>query len=239
MTKHLISVLAGVALATTSVSAFALQDQRAEGDWIASEEDESEVAQTDTIIRNGQSYGWTTQPVAPADGAALSELDRLSKSASGVGFAVDVYDPASDNPLIPVSVTLRALDKITAKFVDLEVEIGQPQAFGDLTLIPRTCDKRPPEEFPETTTFLEVYTPKAARDDETLEQPSEDIKLADAGEVVETSVEPEIDGEQIFIPEGEAIFTGWMFASSPALNPLEHPVYDVWVIDCKMKEPSE
>ncbi|MFC3676918.1 DUF2155 domain-containing protein [Ferrovibrio xuzhouensis] len=28
-------------------------------------------------------------------------------------------------------------------------------------------------------------------------------------------------------------FHGWMFASSPALNPLEHPVYDVWVIDCK------
>ena len=29
------------------------------------------------------------------------------------------------------------------------------------------------------------------------------------------------------------LFHGWMFASSPALNPLEHPVYDVWVIDCK------
>ncbi|PWE17317.1 DUF2155 domain-containing protein [Marinicauda salina] len=33
--------------------------------------------------------------------------------------------------------------------------------------------------------------------------------------------------------EGERIFSGWMFASSPALNPLEHPVYDVWVIDCR------
>ena len=30
-------------------------------------------------------------------------------------------------------------------------------------------------------------------------------------------------------------FTGWMFASSPALNALEHPVYDVWVLDCKDK----
>ena len=28
------------------------------------------------------------------------------------------------------------------------------------------------------------------------------------------------------------IFTGWMFASSPAISALEHPVYDVWVIDC-------
>ena len=30
------------------------------------------------------------------------------------------------------------------------------------------------------------------------------------------------------------LFTGWMFASSPAVSALEHPVYDVWVIDCKM-----
>ena len=33
--------------------------------------------------------------------------------------------------------------------------------------------------------------------------------------------------------DGERIFSGWMFASNPALNPLEHPVYDVWVIDCR------
>jgi len=30
-----------------------------------------------------------------------------------------------------------------------------------------------------------------------------------------------------------ALFSGWMFASSPALNPLEHAVYDVWVVDCR------
>lgn len=30
------------------------------------------------------------------------------------------------------------------------------------------------------------------------------------------------------------VFSGWMFASSPALSPLEHPVYDVWVKTCKM-----
>ncbi|BDW99781.1 DUF2155 domain-containing protein [Maricaulis maris] len=33
--------------------------------------------------------------------------------------------------------------------------------------------------------------------------------------------------------EGEQIFSGWMFASRPAQNPLEHAVYDVWVIDCR------
>lgn len=34
------------------------------------------------------------------------------------------------------------------------------------------------------------------------------------------------------------IFTGWMFADSPGLNAIEHPVYDVWLKDCKM-ESSE
>lgn len=29
------------------------------------------------------------------------------------------------------------------------------------------------------------------------------------------------------------IFTGWMFAESPGLNAVEHPVYDVWLKACK------
>lgn len=34
------------------------------------------------------------------------------------------------------------------------------------------------------------------------------------------------------------IFTGWMFASSPALSALEHPVYDVWAFDCAISNTS-
>ncbi len=29
------------------------------------------------------------------------------------------------------------------------------------------------------------------------------------------------------------IFTGWMFADSPALNAIDNAVYDIWLIDCK------
>lgn len=29
------------------------------------------------------------------------------------------------------------------------------------------------------------------------------------------------------------LFRGWMFASSPALSAMEHPVYDIWVLDCR------
>lgn len=42
-------------------------------------------------------------------------------------------------------------------------------------------------------------------------------------------------------PDQEAVnvFTGWMFSSSPALSALEHPVYDVWIIDCRVLEDAD
>jgi hypothetical protein len=33
--------------------------------------------------------------------------------------------------------------------------------------------------------------------------------------------------------EVKRIFTGWTFASSPGLHAVEHPVYDIWLTDCK------
>ena len=38
--------------------------------------------------------------------------------------------------------------------------------------------------------------------------------------------------------EIKRLFTGWMFAASPGLNAIEHPVYDVWLIDCRATIPS-
>jgi hypothetical protein len=31
----------------------------------------------------------------------------------------------------------------------------------------------------------------------------------------------------------QRIFTGWMFAGSPGLNAVDHPIYDVWLTNCK------
>jgi len=40
--------------------------------------------------------------------------------------------------------------------------------------------------------------------------------------------------------KSEWAFSGWMFASSPALSAMDHPVYDVWVLDCLgREEPNE
>jgi hypothetical protein len=38
--------------------------------------------------------------------------------------------------------------------------------------------------------------------------------------------------------EARRIFSGWMYGSSPGLNAVEHPLYDVWVISCNNAPPA-
>ena len=91
---------------------------------------------------------------------------------------------------------LQGLDKITARISKFEAPVGMPVRFGTLTIHVRACNKRPPEEPPESAAFLQIDERRAG------------------------------DTEQ------RRIFSGWMFASSPALSALEHPVYDIGVLDC-------
>ena len=91
---------------------------------------------------------------------------------------------------------LQGLDKVTARVSTLSVAIGESARFGTLEIVVRHCDKRPPEEAPESAAFLDIWQARPG----------------------EASV---------------SLFRGWMFASSPALNALEHSVYDVWVLDCE------
>lgn len=98
---------------------------------------------------------------------------------------------------------LQGLDKVTARVLTIEAQLGETKKLGALEIIVRACDKRPPEETPESAAFMDVWEVR----------PGEPAKN---------------------------IFRGWMFASSPALSALEHPVYDVWVLDCKnTKDNSE
>ncbi len=95
------------------------------------------------------------------------------------------------------AVVLQGLDKVTARVSTFETSIGNSVRFGTLEIIPRACDRTPPEEPPESTAYLDITDMRPGA--------------------------PPID-----------LFHGWMFASSPALNALEHPVYDVWVLECKV-----
>ncbi len=43
--------------------------------------------------------------------------------------------------------------------------------------------------------------------------------------------EKQLDGSQ------KKLFAGWMFAESPGLDAVEHPVYDVWLTECLQPKP--
>ena len=40
------------------------------------------------------------------------------------------------------------------------------------------------------------------------------------------------------IANKEYIYRGWMISSSPDVTPLEHPIYDLWLIDCMVDKAS-
>ena len=95
------------------------------------------------------------------------------------------------------SVLLQALDKTTGRTSFLTVKVGEPYEYGDLMIQVDKCMKRPPEETPENSAFINVIE-----------------------------------------KEGGEVFKGWMFSSNPALSGMEHPVYDIWVIECKNKNAA-
>ena len=99
------------------------------------------------------------------------------------------------------AVTIRTLDKVTARTSVLTVPLNETIRIGSLSVTPRLCERRPIEEATESAAFLQIKESK--------------------------------DGDK-----DAMIFSGWMFASSPGLSALEHPVYDLWLIDCANKSST-
>ena len=55
------------------------------------------------------------------------------------------------------AVTLGALDKITAKFSEFNINVGDTDKFGSLSIEIFKCIKRPPEEIPEDFVLLKIF----------------------------------------------------------------------------------
>ena len=58
-----------------------------------------------------------------------------------------------------------------------------------------------------------------------------------ASETPETAAFVQVEDHRPDQP-ARKIFSGWMYASSPGLNGVEHPLYDVWVISCNNTAPA-
>ena len=47
-----------------------------------------------------------------------------------------------------------------------------------------------------------------------------------------------IDVKDNFQNQEESIYKGWMISSSPDVTPLEHPIYDLWLLSCSNDKTS-
>ncbi|HAX91862.1 MAG TPA: DUF2155 domain-containing protein [Rhodospirillaceae bacterium] len=130
---------------------------------------------------------------------------RFSLALAALLVTTITFAPASVSAAVPsvdkpVAV-LRALDKVTARVEEIEVQIENPYKFGTIFITAHACRVTTPEETPESAAFLDISEFKQGQSE-------------------------------------VSVFRGWMFASSPALSAMEHPVYDLWLIGCKGGETA-
>jgi len=129
--------------------------------------------------------------------------------------------PAQPVPLPPRQMlnrdiaVLQVLDKVSARTTKLRVDVGSQAAFGLILMTVRSCQVSLPSDTPESAAFLE-------------------ISEVDIRKLPRTGGQDSVRQAQ---PE-RLLFSGWMFASSPALSALEHPTYDVTVLACESRTPS-
>lgn len=103
---------------------------------------------------------------------------------------------------------LEALDKITAETLVFQAPVGKPVRFKGLIFTVRACERSTSEE-PVQDSIAYLTIDSQPR--------------AEAGKPT---------------PPARQVFKGWMYASAPGLHPLEHPVYDAWVISCRAAAPA-
>jgi len=103
---------------------------------------------------------------------------------------------------------LQALDKVTAQSIRFEAEVGKPVRYKSLIFTVRACERSAPDEAVNDSI---AYVVIASQPRGAPGKPT---------------------------PAARQAFRGWMYASSPGLNPLEHPAYDAWLITCKAPPPA-
>lgn len=103
---------------------------------------------------------------------------------------------------------IQALDKVSAETIRFEAPVGQPIRYKSLVFTVRACELSAPDE-----------------------------RAPDAMAYLTVESQPRaVAGRPT--PPARQIYRGWMYAAAPGLNPLEHPVYDAWLITCRAAAPA-
>jgi hypothetical protein len=104
---------------------------------------------------------------------------------------------------------IQALDKVSAETIRFEAPVGQPIRYKSLVFTVRACELSAPDE---RATDAMAYMTVDSQPRAVVGRPT---------------------------PPARQIFRGWTYAAAPGLNPLEHPVYDAWLITCRAAAPAK
>jgi hypothetical protein len=160
-------------------------------------------------------------PSAPMEGQPMEGLQRLPPPAVGTRTPPPVANPAQAQPANlpphPAETAPQEDDTVVTETPTQHIENGRAVFAGLDKITGRTISFD--AAIGETVQFgaLQV-TARACY----TRPPTESTNTDAFVEVDEVTLQGEI----------KRIFTGWMFASSPGLHAVEHPVYDVWLTDC-------
>ncbi|HTM79560.1 DUF2155 domain-containing protein [Asticcacaulis sp.] len=158
-------------------------------------------------------------PVTPGD-TPLNELHPYVPSAPVKTAQADAPQKMAESSESAVSYApmkrpryavaiIEALDKVTAESVRFEAPIGKPIRYKGLIYTVKACE--------------------TAADDEAMSDVMAYVRVR-SNPVAATNTSPAIKSKEVF--------RGWTFASTPSLNPIQHPVYDAWVISCRQPLPG-
>ncbi|HJV41864.1 DUF2155 domain-containing protein [Caulobacter sp.] len=146
-------------------------------------------------------------PPAAASGPVATPQPAAATPAKAEPAAAPVKPPEPAKRQRYTVAILQALDKVTTETMRFEVPVGQPIRYKTLIFTVRACETAAADEIAPETAAYVIVDT----------QPK-----AQAGRAA---------------PPGRQIYKGWMYASSPGLHPLQHPVYDAWLIACKQSAP--
>jgi hypothetical protein len=151
--------------------------------------------------------GIQSQPLAPPAGASAAPAPQDRAAAT----------PANPPPPQPADTSARPDDTVVTETPTQKIENARAVFAGLDKITGRTIAFD--AAIGETVQFGALQVTARA----CYTRPPTEATNTDAFvEVDEVTLQGEI----------KRIFTGWMFASSPGLHAVEHPIYDVWLTDC-------
>jgi hypothetical protein len=170
----------------------------------------------------------------PADPVATPPVEEPPPAPGEVAPSSDPASPAA--PAAPVDAAAAeedAAEETTVELpaVPLEVQAPTGKRVRHASAIIQALDKITAETIRfEARVGVPVKYRGLVFTVRTCETSSEEEAISDSIAYLQIRAEPRTVTEQ---QPSREVFRGWMFASSPGLNPLKHPVYDAWVIACK------